>query len=119
MHKIESETEKLSDKEIKFNKLNDYYSKKLDALVHEHFQKITSDTTQEEIEIILKEGNKKWLEICAMSRATDKKIITLNINAFTDFLKDSMNNNMQGIKQKIEQDILDGKISAYTPITVI
>jgi len=91
MYKIEPNHNELTYGEKKAEKLDAYYKEKLNVLLHEHFQKITPETTQEQLESILKEGNKKWLEICARSRATDKKLITLNINAFTDFLKDSMN----------------------------
>jgi len=80
----------ISAADKRYQEVDAFYSKKLNNLVHEYFQKITSDTDQEQLEAILKDGHKKWLAICARARQVDSKIITLNINAFTDFLKDAM-----------------------------
>ena len=81
---------KISAADKRYQEVDAFYSKKLKDLVNEHFIKINSDTDQEQLEAILKEGNNKWLAICARARQVDSKIITLNINAFTDFLKDAM-----------------------------
>lgn len=80
----------ISAADERYKEVEAYYGKKLNDLVHEHFQKVTSDTDQEQLEAILKEGHKKWLAICARARQVHSKVITLNINAFTDFLKDAM-----------------------------
>jgi vacuolar-type H+-ATPase subunit H len=89
---LDSDTSKpkVSPAQKRYQEVEAYYSKKLNELVHEHFMKVTSDTDQEQLEAILKEGHKKWLAICARSHQVHKNIITLNINAFTDFLKDAM-----------------------------